>query len=34
MDITNIKYYKHAYHQTGSENKVTEKLVIWKVEER
>lgn len=28
MDITDIKYYKHAHHQTGSENKVTEKLVI------
>lgn len=28
IDITTIKYYTYAYHQTGNKNKVTEKLVI------
>lgn len=28
LDTADIKYYKYTHHQTGSKNKVTEKLVI------
>lgn len=32
LDIASIKYYKYAGHQTGSKNKVAERLVIEEAE--